>query len=212
MQVILLAGIDTTAVTLEWAVSHLLNEPEVIKKARFEIESFTGQERLVNEDDLSSLSYVQGIILETLRLTPAAPMLVPHCASEDCKIEGYDVPRDTIVFVNAWAIHRDPNLWEDVTSFKPERHETANESFDSYKLLPFGLGRRACPGVGMAQRVVGLTLASLIQCFDWERMSSSLVDMTEGQGITMPKAQPLVAKCKPRPIMRALVSEIIHPF
>ncbi|XP_022985606.1 cytochrome P450 81D1-like [Cucurbita maxima] len=211
IHVILLAGIDTTAVTLEWALSHLLNNPEVIKKARFEIERCTGQDRLVNEEDLSSLSYVQGIILETLRLTPAAPLLVPHCASTDCKIQGYDVPRDTIIFVNAWAIHRDPNHWEDVTSFRPERHENAIELSDSYKLLPFGLGRRACPGVGMAQRIVGLTLASLIQCFDWERMDSSLVDMTEGQGITMPKAQPLVAKCRPRPIMRALISEAIHP-
>ncbi|XP_038901746.1 cytochrome P450 81Q32-like [Benincasa hispida] len=212
IHVILLAGIDTTAVTLEWALSHLFNNPEVMKKARLEIECCTGQERLVNEEDLSSLSYLQGIVLETLRLTPAAPLLVPHCASEDCQIEGYDIPRDTIIFVNAWAIHRDPNLWEDATSFKPERHENAIELFDSYKLLPFGLGRRACPGVGMAQRVVGLTLASLIQCFDWETMDGSLVDMTEGHGITMPKAQPLVAKCKPRPIMRALVNEVIHPF
>ena len=206
MQVILLAGIDTISVTLEWGLSHLLNNPKVIKKARLEIEHIVGQERLVNEDDLSSLSYLQGIILETLRLTPAAPLLVPHCASEDCQIEGYDIPRDTIIFVNAWAIQRDSSLWEDVTSFKPERHENAIELSDSYKLLPFGLGRRACPGVGMAQRVLGLTLASLIQCFDWERMDSSLVDMTEGQGITMPKAQPLVAKCKPRPIMRAHLS------
>lgn len=204
MQVILLAGIDTTALTLEWALSHLLNNPEVLKKARLEIECCTGQERLVSEDDLSSLSYLQGIILETLRLTPAAPMLVPHCASENCKIEGYDIPRDTIVFVNAWAIHRDPNLWEDATSFKPERHEKSIEA-DSFKLLPFGLGRRACPGMGMAQRMVGLTLALLIQCFDWERVGSSLVDMTEGQGITMPRAQPLKAKCKPLPIMRVLV-------
>ncbi|TYJ98354.1 cytochrome P450 81D1-like [Cucumis melo var. makuwa] len=128
---------------------------------------------------------------ETLRLTPATPLLVPHCAFEDCQIEGYNIPRDTITFVSACAIHRDSSLWEDVTSFKPERHENAIELSDSYKLLPFGMGRRACPGVGMAQRVVGLTLASLIQCFDWERMDSSLVDMTEGQGITMPKSQPL---------------------
>ncbi|KAG7011036.1 Isoflavone 2'-hydroxylase [Cucurbita argyrosperma subsp. argyrosperma] len=203
IQDILLAGIDTIAVTLEWAMSQLLNNPEVLEKARAEIDSSIGYERLVNESDLPSLSYVQGIISETLRLHPAAPLLLPHCAFEECKIEGYDVPRDTIIFINAWAMHRDPNLWEDATSFKPERHANGMKNgAESYKLIPFGLGRRACPGLGMAQRVAGLTLASLIQGFEWERLNNSLVDMSEGKGITMPKAQPLVAKCKPRPIMK----------
>ena len=189
--------------TLEWALSQLLNHPEVLEKARAEIDNSIGYERLVNEVDLPNLSYVQGIISETMRLNPAAPLLVPHCAFEECKIEGYDVPRDTIILINAWAMHRDPNLWEDATSFKPERHANAiKNGADSYKLIPFGLGRRACPGLGMAQRVAGLTLASLIQGFEWERLNNSLVDMSEGKGITMPKAQPLVAKCKPRPIMK----------
>ncbi|KAA0032531.1 hypothetical protein IC582_025532 [Cucumis melo] len=205
IQVILLGGIDTAAVTLEWALSHLLNNPEVLKKAIDEIDSSIGQECLVKEVDSFSLSYLQGIISETLRLNPAAPLLVPHCAFEDCKIGGYDVPRDTIVLINAWTIHRDPSLWEDATSFKPERHENAN-GVDAYKLLPFGLGRRACPGMGMAQRVVALTLASLIQCFEWQRLGNSLVDMTEGEGLTMPKAQPLTAKCRPRPIMKKILS------
>lgn len=191
--------------TLEWALCHLLNNPEVLKKATDEIDSSIGQECLVKEVDLLRLSYLQGIIFETLRLNPATPLLVPHCASEDCKIGGYDVPRDTTVLINAWAIHRDPSLWEDATSFKPERHENAN-GVDAYKLLPFGLGRRACPGVGMAQRVVALTLASLLQCFEWQRLGNSLVDMTEGEGLTMPKAQPLTAKCRPRPIMMKILS------
>ncbi|XP_022149524.1 isoflavone 3'-hydroxylase-like [Momordica charantia] len=206
IQDIILAGIDTSAVTIEWALSHLLNNPDVLKKARTEIDYCIGQERMVNEADLSSLSYLQGIISETLRLTPTGPILIPHCASEDCKVEGYDIPRDTIVLVNAWAIHRDPNLWEDAKSFKPERHTNAIRP-NTYELLPFGVGRRACPGMGMAQRVVGLTLASLIQCFEWKRVSSSLVDMTEGEGTTMPKAQPLIAKCKPHPIMKVILSK-----
>lgn len=189
--------------TLEWALSQLLNNPEVLKKAKVEIDCLIGQERLVNEADLPSLSYLQGVIFETLRLNPAAPLLVPHCAFDNCKIEGYDIPRDTIILVNAWALHRDPNLWEDANSFKPERHADAIEG-DSYRLIPFGLGRRACPGMGMAQRLLGLTLASLIQCFEWERVSNSLVDMSEGKGLTMPKAQPLVAKCRPRPIMKGI--------
>ncbi|CAK9315602.1 unnamed protein product [Citrullus colocynthis] len=204
IQVVFLAGIDTIAVTLEWALSQLLNNSEVLKKARDEIDSSIGQDRFVNEADLSSLSYLEGIISETLRLNPAAPLLLPHCASEDCKIGGYDVPRDTMVLINAWAIHTDSSLWEDAKSFKPERHENAI-GVDLYKLLPFGLGRRACPGMGTAQRVIALTLASLIQCFEWQRLSNSLVDMTEGQGLTMPKAQPLTAKCRPRSVMKKLL-------
>ena len=207
MQDILIAGIDTSAVTLQWALSHLLNNPIVLDKAKAEIDSYIGQERMVNEVDLSSLSYLQGIISETLRLSPPGPLLVPHCASEDCKIGGYDVPRNTIVLINAWAIHRDPNVWEDAGSFKPERHVNAVGFENSYKLLPFGLGRRACPGMAMAQRVVGLTLASLIQCFEWKKMSNLLVDMREGEGLTMPKVESLVAKCRPRFIMKVVLGE-----
>ena len=110
------------AVTLEWALSQLLNDPEVLEKARAEIGSSIGYERLVNEADLLGLSYVQGIISETLRLNLAAPLLVPHCAFEECKIKGYDVLRNMIILINAWAMHSDPNLWEDATNFKPERH------------------------------------------------------------------------------------------
>ncbi|PON49941.1 Cytochrome P450, E-class, group I [Parasponia andersonii] len=206
--VLLLAGTDTSAVTLEWTMSNLLNHPHVLKKAKDELDSQIGQHQLVDESDLSKLPYLQGIISETLRLYPAAPLLVPHYSSNDCTIGGYDVPRDTILLVNAWAIHRDPKLWEDAESFKPERFENNGEG-EGYKLMPFGLGRRACPGMGLAQRVVGLTLGSLIQCFEWERVSEEKIDMAEGKGLTMPKAVPLEAMCKPRPIMNVVLSESI---
>ncbi|XP_023513339.1 cytochrome P450 81D1-like [Cucurbita pepo subsp. pepo] len=202
--VILLAGTDTIAVTIEWALSHLLNNPNVLKKARIELDSIIGQERLVEESDMSKLSYLQGVISETLRLNPAAPLLVPHYASENCSIAGYEIPRDTIILINAWAIHRDPNIWEDANTFNPERYKITMVD-DLYKLIPFGLGRRACPGVGMAHRVVGLSLASLIQCFEWKRVSSELVDMTEGVGLTIPRAQPLEAMCKSRPIVERVL-------
>ncbi|XP_031737068.1 cytochrome P450 81Q32-like [Cucumis sativus] len=196
-QDIILAGIDTSTVTLEWALSQLLNNPEILKKSKEEIDCLIGRERLVSEADLPNLSYLQGIIFDTLPLHPPAPLLVPHCALfEECKIKGYDTPRDTIVLIHAWAIHRDSSLWENVTKFKPERHTSVIEG-ELYKLIPFGVGRRACPGVGMAQRVVGLALASLIQSFEWK--SHSLIDMSESKGLTMPKAQPWVAHCKPCP-------------
>lgn len=200
----LLAGTDTSSLTLEWAMSSLVNHPEVLEKARVELNDNLGQNRLIDEPDLSKLSYLNSIISETLRLYPAAPLLVPHLSSKDCTIGGYHVPRGTILLGNVWAIHRDPKLWNDPTSFKPERFESGKG--ESQKLMPFGLGRRACPGAGLAQRVVGLALASLIQCFEWKRISEERVDMTEGRGITMPKAKPLEVMCKARPIMNNVLS------
>ncbi|KAH7566649.1 hypothetical protein JRO89_XS08G0208800 [Xanthoceras sorbifolium] len=199
--VMITAGTDTSAVTLEWAMSNLLNHPDVLKKAREELDAQVGQARLIDESDLPKLQYLQSIISETLRLYPAAPLLVPHVSSSHCTVGGYDVPADTILLVNAWAIQRDPKLWNEPTSFKPERFESG-EGKEGHKLMPFGMGRRACPGAGLAQRIVGLTLGSLIQCFDWEKVDKNKkIDMTEGKGITMPKAEPLVAVCKARPVV-----------
>ncbi|KAF4377562.1 hypothetical protein G4B88_006842 [Cannabis sativa] len=202
--VLLTAGTDTSSVTLEWAISNLLNNPHILKKAKSEIDDQIGQNYLMDESDLLKLPYLQNIISETLRLYPAAPLLVPHYSSQDCTIQGYDIPHDTILLVNAWAIHRDPKIWgDDVESFNPTRFELESEESGKLvnKLMPFGLGRRACPGSGLAQRLVGLTLGCLIQCFDWERISDEELDMSEGKGVTMPKAVPLEAMCKARPIM-----------
>ncbi|MCD9638722.1 hypothetical protein HAX54_022860 [Datura stramonium] len=204
--VMLNAGTDTSSVTIEWAMSLLLNHPEVLEKARIEIDNHVGKDRLVDEADLPKLKYLQCIISETLRLFPAAPMLVPHESSDDCKVAGFHVPRGTMLLVNAWAIHRDPLLWEDPKNFKPERFEGAE--VESWKLLPFGMGRRACPGSGLAQRVVGLALGTLVQCFEWKRVSDEKVDLTEGKGLTMPKAEPLIARCKARDIVHKVLSEI----
>ncbi|KAF5448359.1 hypothetical protein F2P56_028903 [Juglans regia] len=204
--VFLVAGTDTSSVTLEWAMSCLLNHPDALKKARAELDGQIGQEKIVNESSVSQLCYLQNIISETFRLYPAAPLLLPHVSSEDCTIEGYDVPSNTIVLINAWAIHRDPSVWDNATDFKPERFESGRGLGDAHKLMPFGLGRRACPGAGLAQRMVGLTLGSLIQCFEWERVSEQEIDMTEGNGVTMPKVVALEAMCKARPIMNKLLS------
>ncbi|CDP21079.1 unnamed protein product [Coffea canephora] len=110
-------------VTIEWALCLLLNHPEVLEKSRAELDAQIGTDRLVDEHDLSNLSYLHNIILETLRLYPTAPMLLPHESSVDCKIGGYNIPRGTILLVNAWAIHRDPNVWDDPTSFKISEEE-----------------------------------------------------------------------------------------
>ncbi|KAK0574124.1 hypothetical protein LWI29_018515 [Acer saccharum] len=208
---LLSAGTDTSAATIEWAMSLLLNHPAVLKKARAEVDNYVGHDRLVEEPDLAKLPYIQSIVNETLRLYPVAPLLVPHESSDDTTIGGYHVPRQTMLMVNAWAIHRDPKVWDDPTSFKPERFEGLMEGGHeayNYKFVPFGLGRRACPGAGLANRVMGFALAALIQCFEWERISEEEVDMSQGTGITMPKAKPLEAMCKSRHSMSTLLSQL----
>ncbi|CAH1420431.1 unnamed protein product [Lactuca virosa] len=199
---LLTAGTDTSASTMGWALSLLLNHPHVLKKAQNQIDSHVGKTRLVDESDMSSLPYIRCIINETLRMYPVVPLLVPHESSDDCMVGGYDIPRGTMLLINQWAMHHDPKLWSDPERFYPERFEGTK---DGYSFMPFGSGRRSCPGEGLAMRMVGLTLGLLIQCFDWERISEEMVDMSEGSGLTMPKVQPLVAKCRPRLITQNLL-------
>ncbi|XP_022953938.1 cytochrome P450 81E8-like [Cucurbita moschata] len=201
---ILTAATETSSVTIEWAMSNLLNHPEALNKARAELDAQIGQDRLLEEEDIPNLPYLQNVISETLRLYPAAPLLAPHFSSESCSLGGYHIPAGTTLLVNAWAVQRDPEVWEDPTSFKPERFESGGVAANAYKFLPFGLGRRACPGMGMANRVVGLALGSLIQSFEWKRVSDEELDMTESQGISMYKVEPLEALCRARPIIKNL--------
>ncbi|CAJ1929450.1 unnamed protein product [Sphenostylis stenocarpa] len=196
---LIVAGTETSAAAIEWGMSHLVNNPEVLEKARIELDTHVGEVRLVEEMDVTKLQYLQNIVSETLRLTPPVPMLIPHLSSEHCTVGGYDVPRNTVLMVNAWAIHRDPELWANPTSFKPERFE--NGPVNGRQLIPFGMGRRACPGAAMAQRTLGLTLSSLIQCFEWKRIGEEKVDLSEGRGSIVRKAIPLEVQCKARPII-----------
>ncbi|KAL9997313.1 putative oxidoreductase [Helianthus debilis subsp. tardiflorus] len=184
--VLLSAGSDTTAGAMEWVMSVLLNHPQVLKKAQNEIDSVIGNNRLVDESDIPNLPYLRCIINETLRLYPTGPLLVPHEASSDCLL---------------W-------VWDDPETFKPERFEGLEGTRDGFKLLPFGSGRRSCPGEGLAVRMLGMALGSIIKCFDWERTSEELVDMTGGLGVTMLKAIPLVANFMPRPEVTNLLSEL----
>ncbi|CAH9100610.1 unnamed protein product [Cuscuta epithymum] len=208
--VILVAGIDTSAVTMEWTLSLLLNHQQVLKKAQEEIDDKVGYERLVEESDMADLPYLNCIIKEAMRMHPAGPLAIPHESSEECTIASYRIPKGTMLLLNLYSIQRDPEYWDEPTKFKPERFEdfkavtTAKEY--GYKWMPFGSGRRGCPGEALAWHIVGLSLASVIQCFDWERLGSELIDMCEEPGLTMPKATPLVAKCKTRPFVIKLLS------
>ncbi|KAF5204375.1 Cytochrome p450 [Thalictrum thalictroides] len=193
-----MSGTDTSISPMEWAMSLLLNNPKTLDKARAELDAFVGQDRLLDESDLPNLKYLQCIINETLRLYPSGPLLVPRESSDDCTIGGFYIPSGTMLLVNAWAIHRDPNVWKDPELFKPERFESSTVGTEGYKFIPFGSGRRKCPGSIMSMSIVKLTLGALIQCFEWERISEEKVDMHEGSGITMHKTIPLETVCKPR--------------
>ncbi|KAG6674536.1 hypothetical protein I3842_15G047200 [Carya illinoinensis] len=211
MLVIIAGGTDTTSSTMEWAMSLLVNNTHVRKKVQTEIDTVVGHDRLIDESDLPKLPYLHCIINETLRMYPPGPLLIPHESSEDCQLGGFHVQRGTTILVNMWAIHRDPNIWEDPTSFKPERFEGCEGIKDGlkFRFLPFGSGRRGCPGENFAMRMVGLALGSLLQCFEWKKIGEEMVEMREQDtGLTLTKAQPLKAYCRPRPSNLNLLSQV----
>ncbi|KAK3149271.1 hypothetical protein QOZ80_3AG0215170 [Eleusine coracana subsp. coracana] len=200
------AGTETTSTTTEWAMSLLLNHPEALRKAQAEIDAVVGTSRLLTVDDVPRLSYLHCVITETLRLYPGAPLLLPHESATDCKVGGYDVPAGTMLLVNVYAIHRDPAVWEEPLEFRPERFEDGKA--EGKLMMPFGMGRRKCPGETLALRTVGLVLGTLIQCFDWNTVDGGEVDMSESGGLTIPRAVPLEAMCKPRPAMRDVLQQL----
>ncbi|KAM7280017.1 hypothetical protein ACFE04_007151 [Oxalis oulophora] len=201
-QAVILGGSDTSAGTLTWAISLLLNNPDTLKKAQEELDHYVGKDRLVDESDIKNLVYLQAIIKETLRLYPAGPLLGPREAMDDCSIAGYEVPAGTRLIVNVWKIQRDPSVWDNPSEFQPERFLTSHVNVDvkgqQFELIPFGSGRRSCPGASFALQVLHLTLAHILHSFDLETPMGKPVDMTESPGLTIPKASPLDVHLTPR--------------
>ncbi|XP_076894187.1 cytochrome P450 82A3-like [Bidens hawaiensis] len=196
------AASDTTAVTLTWALALLVNNPLVVEKAQQELENQVGRDRKVQESDMKNLIYLQAIIKETLRLYPAGPLSVPHESTEDCIVGGYTVPKGTRLLVNIWKIHHDPQTWTDPFEFRPERFLTSKRDIDvngrNFELIPFGSGRRICPGMSVALKAVQFILASIIHGFEFQNPSNEHSDMTEGPGIVIQKVNPLELLVAPR--------------
>ena len=165
-----LAATDTTTVILTWTLSLLLNNRETLKKAQQELDIQVGRERHVKELDVKNLEYLQAILKETMHLYHAAPLLVPHESLEDCTLAGYNIPTGTRLLVNVPKLHRDPSVWVDPTEFRPERFLTTHKGVDvkgqHFELIPFGSGRRMCPGISFALQVTQLTLATLLHTFE----------------------------------------------
>lgn len=191
-----MAGTETTSSTINWGMAELLHKPDSFRKLRDEIDQIVGRSRRVEEADLNKLPYLDAVVKETMRLHPSLPMLLPRNSIQDTEYMGYFIPKNTIVFVNVWAIHRDPDAWEDPLSFKPERFFNSNVDAKGkhFELLPFGSGRRSCIGISLGEKTLGLTLANLVHSFDWKLPGNEApeeMDMRERNGIAVRKLVPL---------------------
>ncbi|KAI7746132.1 hypothetical protein M8C21_032311, partial [Ambrosia artemisiifolia] len=202
-QDMLAGGTESSASTVEWAISEMLIKPDIFQKATEELDRIIGKNRWVQEKDMPNLPYIKAIAIEAMRLHPVAPMLVPRRAREDCKVAGYDISEGTRVFVSVWTIMRDPKLWDNPEDFCPERFigKEVDIKGHDFKLLPFGAGRRMCPGYSLGLKVVEGTLANLLHGFNWKLPNTMTIDdlnMEEIFGLSTPKKIPLIAVAQPR--------------
>ncbi|CAN8252244.1 unnamed protein product [Cochlearia groenlandica] len=193
---VLIAGVDTSGHTITWAMTHLIANPRVLKKVQAEVREVIKNKDNITEEDIEKLEYLKMVIKETLRINPLAPLLIPREASKDVKIGDYNIPKKTWIHINIWALHRNPNVWENPESFIPERFMDNEIDYKglNFELLPFGSGRRMCPGMGMGMALVHLALINLLYRFDWklpDGMEAKDVDLEESYGLVCPKKIPL---------------------
>ncbi|KHN07976.1 Cytochrome P450 71A1 [Glycine soja] len=201
----IIGGSDTTSTTLEWAFAELLRKPNTMKKAQEEIRRVVGiNSRVVlDENCVNQMNYLKCVVKETLRLHSPVPLLVARETSSSVKLRGYDIPAKTMVFINAWAIQRDPELWDDPEEFIPERFETSQIDLNGqdFQLIPFGSGRRGCPAMSFGLASTEYVLANLLYWFNWNMSESGMlmhnIDMNETNGLTVSKKIPLHLEPEP---------------
>ncbi|XP_038699211.1 xanthotoxin 5-hydroxylase CYP82C4-like [Tripterygium wilfordii] len=199
---LVLGGAETSTMALTWAISLLLNNPPELKKAQQELDTCVGRDRRIEDSDLQKLVYIPAIIKETLRIYPPSALDAPHMSTEDCTIDGFHIPAGTQLLVNIAKVNHDPRAWPNPEEFKPERFLTTHKHIDfrgqDFELLPFGSGRRVCPGIPLANQSILLTLSNLLHEFDIASPTGGPVDMTEGLGFTLFRANPLEVLLTPR--------------
>ncbi|KAJ9129437.1 hypothetical protein P3X46_033827 [Hevea brasiliensis] len=200
---IVVGGTDTTSTTLEWTMAELMLHQEIMEKVYQELDEVVGHSNIVEEFHLPNLQLLNAVMKETLRLHPALPLSVPHISSQSCTLGGYTIPKGSTVFLNVNAIHKDPVLWDNALEFRPERFLNKDSgSFDysgnNFQYLPFGSGRRICPGVPLAERMFMFILASLLHSFEWKLLNGTEVELSDKFGIVVKKKNPLLLIAKPR--------------
>ncbi|RCV30884.1 hypothetical protein SETIT_6G132000v2 [Setaria italica] len=192
------AGGSSTAALMEWGMVDLIQNPETMHKAKEELKRVLGDKPFIEESDVAKLPYLQAVIKEMLRLRVALP-LMPRKTEADIEVNGYRIPKNTNVLVNAWAINRNAQAWPDPHKFIPERFldgETRSHVGQDFDMIPFGLGRRICPGMPLAMKMIPLILGTLLHRFDWElpaEVKESGIDMKEKCGVVLTLVTPLKA-------------------
>ncbi|CAN1332913.1 (S)-N-methylcoclaurine 3'-hydroxylase isozyme 1 (Fragment) [Linum perenne] len=186
-------GTDTSSSTIEWMMAELIKNPKCMKRAM----NHKQDDDAIKESSITKLPYLQACFKETLRLHPPGPFLLPHRAISSCEVMNRSIPKNSQVLVNFWAIGRDPENWREPLIFSPERFLSSNVDYkgNDFEFIPFGSGRRICPGLSMATRHASLIVASLIHCFDWslpDGESPVELDMSDKYGLTLRKKQPLI--------------------
>ncbi|XP_051128230.1 cytochrome P450 CYP82D47-like [Andrographis paniculata] len=193
----LISGSDTNAVMLVWLLTHLLNNPKVLTKVQQELDEKVGRERRLESSDIDNLVYLEAVVKECLRLFPAGPLGGIREFSEDCNVGGYEIEKGTILYVNVWQLQRDPEVWPEPTKFLPERFLGADNHND-FQWVPFGGGRRICPGANLALEMMKVVMAILLHAFDVSTPDDEPVDMTAALGVTLTKITPLNVMVSPR--------------
>lgn len=197
------AGMDTTAISVEWAMAELIKNPRVLHKAQEELDRVIGNERAMTELDFSNLPYLRCVAKESLRLHPPTPLMLPHRANTNVKIGGYDIPKGSTVHVNVWAVARDPKVWKNPQEFRPERflEEDVDIKGHDFRLLPFGAGRRICPGAQLGLDMVTSMIGQLLHRFNWAPpagVNPESINLAERPGVVTFMNTPLEAVATPR--------------
>ncbi|XP_020083586.1 cytochrome P450 71A1-like [Ananas comosus] len=198
------AGTDTTYIVLEWLMAELAKSPNAKRRLQDEVRRTKATKGgMIGAQDLNTMSYLKAVVKEALRLHPPAPLLLPRESTQDCYVKNYFIPQKTRVIINAWAINRDPVLWNSPDEFRPERFlDSSSVDFkgNDFQFIPFGAGRRICPGMQFAVSTLELAVANLVYRFEWELphgLREEEFDMIEAPGLTTRKREKLMLVAKP---------------